>query len=81
MGIAMDSARVRNLHAKAHTSDESVKQVRTWETEWKVELFFPPVASELVPSAMSAEVRFGTMTELLMTVIEFGMKHAPPLCR
>ncbi|CAN0031124.1 unnamed protein product, partial [Pylaiella littoralis] len=81
-GIDMDAARVRMVAAeKAHITDQSADQVRELGPVWKIEHFFPPTAPGASPTALPARVHSGTMIQVLMSSIRFGMDAAPQECR
>ena len=63
---------------KADISEQAAVQI---STRWacKIQRIFPPMAPGAVPTAMSAQVHFATLIEVLVTAIEFGMDSAPEI--
>ena len=63
---------------KAHITEQAAAQISTlWAC--KIEHFFQSMAPGAALTAMSAQVHFATLIEVLMTAIESGMDSAPEI--
>lgn len=84
IGIEIHVALIQMISTdNAHIIDKSAEKIRALATKWQVDNFSRRSRQDrrLTPSAMSAEVYFGTTIEVLMTAIEFGVEDAPLLRR